>query len=598
MKKDDNIKQHKSTESVLDKTAQPKDNHELPQHETGCNARIDIWESGQRSSDNFDAEVLIDGFESEENWDEEEPDVFKEPKAFDIPYEPEESDVGTLVGELGELNMFGKLEEFGKSDMQGKTDVLDESYKFVNLKETGINGKSGDFVQPDIFDECGQIDEPEEGGESDGLAELNIADELDGLAVRQELADELDVAPGVALGGLTTVAAKRDIRKKLPADADVFNEQHLKFSDTKLPEPARIKNNTKKRIALTQTGLIAIIALTALLCSSIGSIVVFAIISGEAKQEAVPEPVPYIIIDASSYNDSWADVVETATPSVVEIYSKKWSGSGVVISQDGYIITNNHIIGTEKKFDVVLSDGTEYTAELIGAEPAVDIAIIKIEAQGLIPARFGSSGDVRIGDRVIAIGNPLGQLPRSVTEGIVSGLDRSVFMNGTTMKLMQISVPVNQGNSGGGLFNVHGEIIGIVNAKSPVENVEGIAFAVAADTARKTAEELIGREVTGKPSIGAEIKFINDPSTARQYDVEDYGLFIIGIENAGAADAAGLQTGDHIIAIDGTTVITERQFVNIIEWHQPGERASIEIIRDNAVLVVTVTVQFKNNMPL
>ena len=179
------------------------------------------------------------------------------------------------------------------------------------------------------------------------------------------------------------------------------------------------------------------------------------------------------------------------------------AGSGVIISEDGYILTNNHVIDGASNITVTLRSGDSYEAQLIGTDPDVDIALVKIEASGLSAATIGDSSQIKPGDKSVIIGNPLGTLGGSVTEGIVSAVDRTLEIDGKTMHLMQTDAAVNPGNSGGGMFNMRGELVGIVNAKSSGTGIEGLGFAIPVNKAVSVSEELMTKGyVSGKPMIG------------------------------------------------------------------------------------------------
>lgn len=198
------------------------------------------------------------------------------------------------------------------------------------------------------------------------------------------------------------------------------------------------------------------------------------------------------------------EVVSNVSNSVVEIstetvqthnyfgqFVSEGAGSGVIITANGYIVTNDHVIANASKILVRLKDGTKYEAKLIGTDPSNDLAVIKINGKNLKPATYGNSSQLKVGDKAIAIGNPLGELRGTVTEGIISARDREINVGDVTMRLLQIDAAVNPGNSGGGLFDRTGELVGIVNAKSSGEAVEGLGFAIPIDTAKTIIDKII-----------------------------------------------------------------------------------------------------------
>ena len=205
-------------------------------------------------------------------------------------------------------------------------------------------------------------------------------------------------------------------------------------------------------------------------------------------------------------------------------------GTGVVLSEDGLILTNAHIISDCDSATVKLSDDTEYEALLVGADTTSDLAVLKIEAEGLKPAVFGASSELQVGDSVAAIGNPLGESFRStLTNGIISAIERGINMNGYSMTLLQTNTALNEGNSGGALVNEYGQVIGIVSAKIAATDYEGIGFAIPTETAKPIIEEIIANGyVSGRAKIGITGTTI-DSVTARYYDVPE-GVQIITIE--------------------------------------------------------------------
>ena len=268
------------------------------------------------------------------------------------------------------------------------------------------------------------------------------------------------------------------------------------------------------------------------------------------------------------------------------------SGSGVIISADGYIVTNNHVVAGAEKLKVYLQDGTEYEAELIGTDSYTDLAVIKIAAENLPAAVLGSSNESMVGDTVYAIGNPLGVLATSVSKGIVSGLDREITLDNKQMTLMQVNASVNPGNSGGGLFNADGELIGIVNSKASGNNVEGIGFAIPMDTAKPVISDLMDHGyVTGRPYIGIVMQNVT-------FSTGGYGFFgggytthpqIYSIEAGSSAEKAGLKVNDIILAFDGETVNSSSDISAKLYGYKVGDMVTITVQRGSAMIDVTLT---------
>lgn len=259
------------------------------------------------------------------------------------------------------------------------------------------------------------------------------------------------------------------------------------------------------------------------------------------------------------------------------------AGSGVVISEDGFIITNNHVISNTQSITVRLSDGREFDAHLIAADARTDIAIIRISAQGLTPAVFGDSDELVVGQSALAVGNPLGELGGTVTSGIISALDRDIVLEGEIMTLLQTDAAVNPGNSGGGLFNLHGELIGVVVAKSGGINIEGLGFAIPSNTSRQVASDLIiYGYVRGRACVGLELVDIQTAQLARRYNVSHLGLYIL------ASEYEGLLRGDRIIAVNDRQIANQLGFSAALRDRSVGETVDITVVRAGQEVTVAV----------
>ena len=288
-------------------------------------------------------------------------------------------------------------------------------------------------------------------------------------------------------------------------------------------------------------------------------------------------------------------VVEITTETVqeswfIQQYVTEGAGSGVIISEDGYIVTNNHVIEGVSSIKVRTIDGTEYTAKLIGTDSKTDLAVIKIEAQDLKAAVFGSSGSLKVGQSVIAVGNPLGELGGTVTDGIISALEREMTIEGARMNLLQTNAAVNPGNSGGGLFNLYGELVGIVNAKTSGSGIEGLGFAIPIDDARDVIEELIDLGyVSGRAYMGVTLIDINDYMTAASYRVNRYGVYILEVETGSPADNAGLRAGDYVEGIDDELISRSDALVQYIATKSVGDTVTMYIERNGQGMDISVT---------
>ena len=287
-------------------------------------------------------------------------------------------------------------------------------------------------------------------------------------------------------------------------------------------------------------------------------------------------------------------VVEITTEVVSSNYRGRFvssgAGSGVIVSSDGYIATNNHVIDGASKITVRLKNGDEYSATLVATDSKTDVALIKIEATGLSAATFGDSDKLVVGELAVAIGNPLGELGGTVTDGIISALDREITLDGRTMNLLQTSAAINPGNSGGGLFNSKGELIGIVVAKSTGEDIEGLGFAIPINDAKAVLEELKTHGyVTGRPSMGVMLQEILDSRTAMTYRVRQLGVYVAQVVEGSPAQAAGLQAGDLLVSIDGTIIGSTSDVINYLADRKVGETINIEVMRDSQPLKLPLT---------
>lgn len=278
-----------------------------------------------------------------------------------------------------------------------------------------------------------------------------------------------------------------------------------------------------------------------------------------------------------------------ATGSFMMQYVTEGAGSGVILSKDGYIVTNHHVIDGATSVKVRTTDGESYEAKLIGTDERTDLAVIKIEAENLTSAVFGEFDKCDIGDTVVAIGNPLGQLGGTVTGGIISALDREITIEGNIMTLIQTDTAINPGNSGGGLFNTSGQLIGVINAKSSGEDVEGLGFAIPATIAQPVIKDLIEYGyVTGRVETGIEVLEISDFQTAMYYRVSQAGLYVYSVKDGSKAEAAGFKAGDLIRKVNGLELATEEEYNKILEDFKVGDTVSVTVSRSGRELTLNL----------
>jgi PDZ domain (Also known as DHR or GLGF)./Trypsin. len=318
------------------------------------------------------------------------------------------------------------------------------------------------------------------------------------------------------------------------------------------------------------------------------------------------------------------NIAKIVSPSVVGIdtsvsYSNGYrsalvpegSGSGIIINSQGYIVTNNHVVDGASKITVNLSDGRKFPAQLIGKDAKTDLAVLKINATNLIPAKLGDSSKLEVGELAVAIGNPLGEsFAGTVTAGIISGLNRNLQSDYGPVNLIQTDAAINPGNSGGPLVNSNGEVIGITSVKltstggsdtqdpfgmfqSQSTPVEGMGFAIPINEAKPIIDELIKHGYVERPVMGVSVQEVTSQDAA-QYNIP-VGLYIAQVQQGSGADAAGLQAGDVITAVDGTKVDTFDSLQSIITKHKIGDTITVTFWRNGRTLTAKVKLMSSSN---
>ena len=307
---------------------------------------------------------------------------------------------------------------------------------------------------------------------------------------------------------------------------------------------------------------------------------------------------------------SKAQIVEMSAPSVVGIdtittattnsfwygygqsYEVPGSGSGVILTEDGYIATCAHVVDGAKSVKVTLNDDTSYDAAIVGTDKKNDIAIIKIDSTGLVPAVVGDSETLTVGSEVIAIGNPLGELRGTATAGIISATNRTIEVEGQAMTLIQTDAAISPGNSGGGLFDATGKLIGIVNAKVSDSRAEGLGFAIPVNSVLDEISDLLNYGyVTGRPYLGVSTQDVTLRSRDRMWYYSD-GTRCVMVEkvvSGSAAEAAGIQAGDLILKIGEKQIASGEELSSAIGEYKPGDKATLTIQRDGKESTVEVT---------
>lgn len=324
------------------------------------------------------------------------------------------------------------------------------------------------------------------------------------------------------------------------------------------------------------------------------------------SDESSPSETTTVSSNESKTGLTTSEVAAKASPSVVEIvtevtstqygmfggtYTSQAAGSGVIISKDGYIITNNHVVEDANSITVTTYDNKQYNATLVGTDPASDIAVIKIDAdEELSAATVGDSSKLQAGDTAVVIGNPLGTLGGTVTDGIISSPSREMVINNQSMELIQTNAEINSGNSGGGLFDGNGNLVGIVNAKdsgttSSGTVIEGIGFAIPINSAMKVADELIQYgKVIDRATLGVYLQEVSS-----NYFNYTPGLYITGTANGSGAEKAGLKAYDRIVSADGNEINSQSDLTKVLRDKNVGDTISLTIERNGKQMDVQVT---------
>ena len=381
-------------------------------------------------------------------------------------------------------------------------------------------------------------------------------------------------------------------------------------------DPNHHNKNKRSRKPMTpkQKGAVKIVALC-LVCALLGGLAqpIYSSLSGGNETtiytgDRTPTQVDTTAVDTSkelTTAEIYAKYVNSCVGITVDIVSTNIfgqtvtgaaAGSGFVITEDGYILTNYHVIDGANSIKVTFEDGKEYTATYVGGEEKNDIAVIKVDATGLTPVVIGKSGDMLVGEQVTTIGNPLGELTFSESTGIISALDRTITMSdGRQMNMIQTDCAINSGNSGGPLFNSHGEVIGIVSAKyssgssSSSASVEGLGFAIPIDDVASMVSDLVTNGyVTGKPIMGISVADVDESVTS--YGVPQGAIIrVVTPDLCGAK--AGLQAGDIVTKIDDTDVTSASDLTSAISNYQPGDTVTLTIYRSGQTQTVEVTLE-------
>ena len=296
---------------------------------------------------------------------------------------------------------------------------------------------------------------------------------------------------------------------------------------------------------------------------------------------------------------SLQEIYENSIDSVVSISCSSLygtsTGTGLILTGDGYIVTNAHVIEGAAVVQVILQNKLSYQATVVGADEVTDLAVLHIDATGLCPAKLGDSGNMRVGDSVVAIGDPLGlQLSGSMTDGIVSAINRDISVDGRSMTLIQTNAALNSGNSGGPLINCYGQVVGINTMKigdyMSSAGVEGLGFAIPSATVSDIVSQLIRQGyVSGRPTLGITGEAVTS-FYQLYYDLPN-GLYISAMESGCDAEKQGLRVGDILLSLDDNRILTQTDLDNAVHAHQVGDVVSVTVYRDGTQGTFYLTVE-------
>ena len=404
-----------------------------------------------------------------------------------------------------------------------------------------------------------------------------------------------------------------------PATEPVTPQQPAYSYAAPAAEPAKTGREKKSRRGMSTGGVVALCLACAIVAGAAGSAGTYLAtrnrnsVLGQALDSLAPTPVP--VISTVSYdgagNEAAAAIYELAKQQVVGIsttidYGYNFfgqpstasvTGSGVIISEDGYILTNYHVVEDAQKggypVEVMMYDETSYEAEIVGFDEDNDIALLKIDAVGLHPAQLGSSDDLTVGQTVYAVGNPLGELSYTITGGMVSATDRTITTeSNVAVNMFQIDAAVNSGNSGGPVYNSAGQVVGIVTAKYSATGVEGIGFAIPISDAAHIANQILEYGyVADKAYMGIQCTTVSS-SAAASYDMV-VGAYVNAVNEGSAAEKAGLQKGDIITALDGKAVVGSSELTAMIKQYHAGDSAELTVWRDGEEVTLTIVFDVK-----
>ena len=382
-------------------------------------------------------------------------------------------------------------------------------------------------------------------------------------------------------------------------------------------EPSHVKAMPKKEKKYVTTGaLIACMIVTMLVSSLLGALFAGAFSSRNDTDNRASrndsELSELNLGDSTGSKLSVGEIIDRNADAVVEIVVEgttqgMWgqlqltqgAGSGVIVKENGYIATNYHVVDGANKVEVTLHNGDVYNATIVGTDPSNDIAVVKIDANDLTTAVIGDSSKVSVGDLAVAIGNPLGQLGGTATSGIISALDRTLTIEGTTLTLLQTDAAINGGNSGGGLFSGNGELIGIVESKASAVGVEGLAFALPINSVSGIINDMIENGGSAQnassstPAVGIVISEVSEEN-AQYYGLDSAGVYIAQVTGSNA-QKAGFKEQDRIVSLDGKAISNSSEFIALVRKHKVGDTVAIVVSRGGQEIEIKTELEALSN---
>ncbi len=383
------------------------------------------------------------------------------------------------------------------------------------------------------------------------------------------------------------------------------NENETYYDEGSQNEEVNIicKKKTKKNVLKSNAVVFFMAVLFALTVGfAVGSMNKSESLSDNTQNEVYSNIIKTVAGSSEDGELTIKDIAKLTENSVVEIttegvvrgsrlgqYVYEGAGSGVIIASDGYIVTNNHVIEDANKIMIKLKNGDIYEASVVGKSSEVDIAVLKIDATDLQAVVLGDSDKLVVGDTAVVVGNPLGS-GATVTNGIISALDREIDLGDSVMNLLQTNAAVNPGNSGGGLFNGKGELVGIVVAKSAGSDIEGIGFAIPINDIKDTISEIkTYGYIRGRVQLGVNLLEVDNAWDAMIYNLDSLGVYVRSVEDDSDAKKAGIKAGDRIVSINGNDVDEANDIKKEISSKSPGDKIILGINRNGREYNVNVT---------